>query len=192
MDPVAEFSRYLIPAFWLIWLIGWIAAAGRVKRTRWRESGLAAFVNRFPMFVGILLLGVPRGWPTLLSDRLFEPGSAAPIIGTVCVGLGLAFAGWARWHLGRNWSGHVTVKEGHTLVRSGPYRTIRHPIYSGLGLALVGTALAIGTARALLGAGLIMVSFVIRTRVEEARMRATFPEYDDYRRHSWALVPPIF
>ena len=70
-------------------------------------------------------------------------------IGLALLCAGLAFAVWARVELGRNWSGSVTVKEGHELIRSGPYAYVRHPIYTGLIAALIGTAVIIGTLRAL-------------------------------------------
>jgi protein-S-isoprenylcysteine O-methyltransferase Ste14 len=106
---------------------------------------------------------------------------------------GLLFTFWARWHLGANWSGAVTVKQDHTLVVSGPYRWIRHPIYTGITTALFGTALAVGTARAFVGAALILVGFLIKLQVEEARMRETFPaDYVDYSRHTSRLIPGVF
>ena len=110
----------------------------------------------------------------------------------VVVLLGLLFAGWARIHLGGNWSGTVTVKENHTLVTGGPYHFVRHPIYTGLLLALIGTALAIGAAYGFIATGLILIGFVIKLEVEEARMRDTFPEYADYSRHTARLIPKVF
>lgn len=64
---------------------------------------------------------------------------------------GLLLALWSRFVLGRNWSAAVTVKQGHSLVRNGPYAIVRHPIYSGFLLALLGTAIARGTVGAFIG-----------------------------------------
>ena len=90
---------------------------------------------------------------------------------------------WARVHLGRNWSGSVTVKEGHELIRSGPYRYVRHPIYTGLLAAVLGSAIASGTVRALLGLLIIAAALLRKLRVEERFMRETFPgEYQRYAR----------
>jgi protein-S-isoprenylcysteine O-methyltransferase Ste14 len=134
-----------------------------------------------------------RGPHGFFAWRIVPLGDAAPILGVVLTAAGLLFTVWARVHLGGNWSGNVTVKEGHTLVTNGPYRWVRHPIYTGVFLALIGTALAVGTARAFVGAGLILLGFVIKLRVEEARMRETFPaDYGDYSRRTARLIPGVY
>jgi protein-S-isoprenylcysteine O-methyltransferase Ste14 len=103
---------------------------------------------------------------------------------------GVALAIWARTILGRNWSATVTVKQDHTLVRSGPYSAVRHPIYSGLLLASLGTALAIGELHSLLAVGIGLVGFRIKSKLEEQFMMEQFGrEYEEYRQHSWALLP---
>jgi protein-S-isoprenylcysteine O-methyltransferase Ste14 len=191
MSALAEASRYLIPAFWLIWLAIWIAASLSNKRTRSRESTRSALYNRVPVVVGAAMLAAPQWLPATLTYR-FLTGPEPPAFGTLLVFAGLAFALWARWHLGRNWSGAVVVKEEHTLIRSGPYRLVRHPIYSGMGLALFGTALATGEARGFVGAALIVFGFVLKLQAEEERMRETFPEYDDYARRTARLIPGVF
>ncbi|HUI34638.1 MAG TPA: isoprenylcysteine carboxylmethyltransferase family protein [Stellaceae bacterium] len=191
MRQFAEASRYLIPAFWLIWLAIWIAASARVKRAQSREPARSAILNRAPVLIGAAMLAAPQWLPAALTHR-FLTGATPPAIGTLLVFAGLAFAVWARWHLGRNWSSAVVVKEGHSLIRSGPYRLVRHPIYSGMVLALFATALAIGEARGFIGAGLILFGFIVKLRAEEERMHETFPEYDDYARHTARLVPGVF
>ena len=104
--------------------------------------------------------------------------------------VGLVFSVWARVHLGRNWSGVVTVKQGHELIRTGPYAYVRHPIYTGLIAAMVGTAIASGTVRAAIGVLIIAASFVVKLRREEVFMRETFPgEYPRYAAEVPALVP---
>ena len=87
------------------------------------------------------MLVAPQWLPAALTRRLLT-GLLSPALGAMLLFTGLTLTVWARWHLGRNWSSAVAVKEGHTLVRSGPYRAVRHPIYTGLVLALPGTALA--------------------------------------------------
>jgi len=192
MNALADASRYLIRAFWAIWLAGWMLAAIRVKRTQWRETGAAAIWNRAPVLLGAAMLVAPQWLPPSIRYRFVPAGPQLPAIGTILVLLGLLFAGWARIHLGGNWSGTVTVKENHTLVTGGPYHFVRHPIYTGLLLALIGTALAIGAAYGFIATGLILIGFVIKLEVEEARMRDTFPEYADYSRHTARLIPKVF
>ena len=193
MTGLAELSRYLIPGLWVVWIVVWTVAAFGMKRTQWRESRAAAIYNRGPVLLGTFIFLFPRTLPAALTYRFLPPGPALPAIGTVLVALGLLFAFWARWHIGRNWSGTVTVKENHTLVRSGPYRWVRHPIYSGMGLALIGTALAIGAAYGFIATALILAGFIVKLTVEEARMREAFPvEYGDYSRRTARLIPGVF
>ncbi len=108
----------------------------------------------------------------------------------VAAGLGLAV--WARAHLGRNWSGIVTVKKDHALIRTGPYRIVRHPIYTGLLLALIGTAAAIGEWRGVVAVICALIGFLRKIQVEEKRMRENFPEYSRYRQQTAALIPLLY
>jgi protein-S-isoprenylcysteine O-methyltransferase Ste14 len=103
---------------------------------------------------------------------------------------GLAFTVWARMHLGRNWSGAVTLKEGHELIRTGPYACVRHPIYAGLLVALLGGAVACGELRALIGFAVVTGAFQRKLSIEERFMRENFPEqYRAYCLEVPALIP---
>jgi protein-S-isoprenylcysteine O-methyltransferase Ste14 len=105
---------------------------------------------------------------------------------------GIAFAIWARFWLGGNWSSAVSVKVGHELIRSGPYAWVRHPIYSGLLVALFGTALARARPVGFLAVALFWLGFWIKSRMEEEFMRQTFGErYTEYVRETGALIPKI-
>ena len=192
MNSLASASRWLIPAFWIAWLAIWIGASFNVKRTREREDWRTGFYNRAPVTLGAVMLAWPGWLPVALTRRLLW-GPEGPALGTVLVAAGLAFSLWARWHLGRNWSGIVTVKQDHTLITDGPYRFVRHPIYSGLLLALLGSALATGAPYGFVAIALILIGFVIKLRVEEERMRQTFPaDYDSYSRHTARLIPGVY
>jgi protein-S-isoprenylcysteine O-methyltransferase Ste14 len=102
-------------------------------------------------------------------------------------------AWWSRRHLGRNWSGNVRIAEEHELIRSGPYRFVRHPIYTAmLGMAL-GTTIVSGQYHSLLGLLIVGIAYWRKIRIEEAALGEAFgAEYDEYRRKSWALIPVIF
>ena len=103
---------------------------------------------------------------------------------------GILFAWWARLHLGRLWSSAITRKEGHRVIDTGPYGLVRHPIYTGLITAVLGTAIVSGTVRAAVGLVIITVSLLRKRRTEEAFMRETFPgEYERYSAEVPGLVP---
>ena len=192
MSSLAEASRYLIPAFWIIWLAIWIGASFNVRRTREREDWRTGIYNRVPVLLGAAMLTAPQLLPAALTRR-FLIGPDPPAIGTLLVAAGLVFSVWARWHLGRNWSGIVTVKQDHTLVTTGPYRRVRHPIYTGLLVGLLGTALAIGAPYGFIATALILVGLVIKLHVEEERMRDTFrADYEAYSRRTARLIPGVY
>jgi len=112
-------------------------------------------------------------------------------VGLVVVGLG--FSGWARLHLGRLWSGRVTLKENHEIVRSGPYTFVRHPIYTGLVLAIVGTALTQITLAAIAGLVLATIGLMIKIRQEERLLTEHFgATYESYQRNVRALIPYVW
>ena len=107
--------------------------------------------------------------------------------------LGFAFTWWARIHLGRFWSAAVTLKADHTLIRSGPYAITRHPIYTGLLLAVLATALARGSLSGLLGFGLILLGLVLKLRQEEQFLNTQFGSaYDAYKKDVPALIPRLW
>lgn len=105
-------------------------------------------------------------------------------------GAGLCFAVWARMHLGKYWSSRVTLKENHRVIQTGPYASVRHPIYSGLILALFGTAITLGTISAFVGFAFMLISFVRKLKIEETWLRSQFgAEYEAYQNRVKALIP---
>jgi protein-S-isoprenylcysteine O-methyltransferase Ste14 len=104
-----------------------------------------------------------------------------------------AMAIWARVHLGKNWAAEVRIGEGHELVQSGPYRIVRHPIYTAMLGMFVGTALASSQVHALVSIALLFLAYLRKTRLEEEILHGTFgAKFDEYRRQTWSLVPPIY
>ena len=168
--------------FWLYWLV----AAFSMKRGRvpWsRELRIRAVI--VVVVVILIRLGAFRR-----HDLNTDPWRAA--VGLALFALGLGFAIWARVHIGRNWGTPMTQKEEPELVTSGPYHLVRHPIYSGILLAGIGTAVALSwlwlTAVALAG-----VYFLYSATVEERYLAEQFPDtYPVYRRSTKMLVPFIF
>jgi protein-S-isoprenylcysteine O-methyltransferase Ste14 len=169
-------------AFWLYWLV----AAFSVKRGRvpWsRELRIRAVIA--VIVIALVRVGVFRGHG-LNTDPL-RAG-----LGLVLFALGLAFAVWARVHIGRNWGAPMTQKDEPVLVTSGPYHLVRHPIYSGILVAGVGTAVALSW-QWLIAVALAGFYFIYSAIVEERYLAEQFPDtYPEYSRSTKMLLPYIF
>ena len=183
--------KYVIPFLWLACAVYWLLSASKVKATAREESIASSAAHLVPMFVAILLLFGPASLPWgFLGERMLPGGPATHWIGAAVVAVGLAFAAWARVHLGKNWSGTVTLKSDHELIRSGPYRFVRHPIYSGGLLAMAGTVVARGEWRGLLAVLILFATLWWKLQLEERWMGETFGEdYTKYRSEVSALIP---
>ena len=179
-------------AMWLIWIAIWVVMARRVKTTVHTESLGQRLLHLIPLYVAFYLL-VARSVPWPALEIRFVPRAYWPAnLGIALTIAGLALAVWARLWLAGNWSGYVTLKSGHELITTGPYRYARHPIYTGLLLALIGTGIAVGEVRALLAVLLAAGSFWWKLRREEALMRSEFGStYVEYAARVKALVPGV-
>jgi protein-S-isoprenylcysteine O-methyltransferase Ste14 len=192
MDSLYElFYDYAIRCLWLTWAAYWLLSAYGVKAAARRESIFSSAMHLVPITVAVLLLFAPSSLPWgHLGERMLPSEPASRWLGIAIVAAGLAFAVWGRVHLGNNWSGRVTVKSDHKLIRSGPYRFVRHPIYSGILLAATGTAIARGEWRALLALGILFATLWWKLRFEERWMGEIFGEgYAKYRSEVSALIP---
>ena len=188
MTPV-----HAIYLLWCVWLLSWMVAALWSNRTEKRAGLGTELVFRVLIYLGsILLFAFPLRHDFYAQVQLWNLGDALSWILVALTIAGFSFAWWARIHLGRLWSDWgVTKKVGHHVVDSGPYRLVRHPIYSGLILAAFATALAKGTSFAVLGAALIALALYIKARREERFLRAELDEnaYEAYSRRTAMLVP---
>jgi len=169
-------------AFWLYWLV----AAFSIKRGRvpWsRELRIRVVI------VALVILLIRLG---AFRDHRANSDPWLAAIGLVLFALGLAFAIWARVHIGRNWGTPMTQKIEPELVTSGPYRLVRHPIYSGIILAGVGTALALSWLW-LPVVALAAIYLAYSATVEERYLAEQFPDsYPSYKRSTKMLVPFVF
>jgi protein-S-isoprenylcysteine O-methyltransferase Ste14 len=182
----------LIAGIWIFWFVFWRFAARGAKQVEQQESIGSRLSYLVPMLIVIALV-MWQSWPGWLGTQLYDGDWTEYWVGLAVLVFGLLLAVWGRRALGDNWSGRVTVKNDHELVRSGPYRRIRHPIYAGGLLGLLGTALASGKVSAFLGVMLAVCALVYKLRIEERWMLAQFGSvYRDYQRASWALVPLIY
>ena len=185
--------RWLFPALWAAWAFYWWLTSIDVKETVRRESFLSRAMHLGPMLVAAAMLWAPAlNVPGL--DARFMPWAAWEFRTGVLVTLaGLAFAVWARRHIGRNWSAIVTLKHDHELVTSGPYALVRHPIYTGLLFGFLGSAIALGQWRGLLAVAIVYVALLRKYKLEERWMHERFGvAYDAYRARVKALVPYLF
>lgn len=184
------FFQTLIPALWLGWLAFWILAARNAKETARQESAGSRLLHAAPLIGGGILLASPHVLGPAMEQRFHPHTFDWFLLGLALVVVGLGFSVAARMWLGRNWSGRVTLKKDHELVQSGPYALVRHPIYTGLLLALVGTGITIDRWRALMALPLLVAGIIYKISVEERFMRAQFGEaYARYRARVKALVP---
>jgi protein-S-isoprenylcysteine O-methyltransferase Ste14 len=183
-------SRQWIEALWLLFGAYWLVSALKRKKTKQRESVLQRIGYTLPLAAGFYLLYQQQplyGW---FPTRFLPAGSFGEWLGVLLTAAGIAVAFWARWHLGTNWSGVVTLKEGHELIRTGPYRTIRHPIYTGILLALLGTAFNFGQVRALLAVAIVWLSFYVKARREESFLSQEFgPGFAEHKQHTGMFLP---
>ena len=185
---------HLIEAAWLVFLLYWAWSARRVKGAR-RSEPLSPRLLKYwlPLAVAACLIQRVRAYPSsLLHLRVLPESTSLLVLGLLLTWLGVALAIRARVVLGRNWSSEVQVKHDHELIVRGPYRWVRHPIYTGLLLAILGSALALGELRGVIAFAIIAVSFWFKLRLEERWMGEQFGgAYDDYRRRTKALVPGL-
>jgi len=168
-------------AFWIYWLV----AAFSMKRGRLplaRELRIRAVI--FVLVIILLRLGAFQN-----NGLNSDPWLAG--LGLVLFAAGLGFAIWARIHIGRNWGTPMSQKNDPELVTSGPYQLVRHPIYSGILVAGIGTAVALSWSW-LVAVALAGIYFVYSATIEERNLTEQFPDaYPEYRRSTKMLVPFI-
>jgi protein-S-isoprenylcysteine O-methyltransferase Ste14 len=184
--------RLVFPVMWLLWAAYWWLASYAAKHTDRREPLGSRLLHVLPLLFSGWLLWSDRLDGSFLGVRMFPRTTWVFWAATLITAVGLLFAVWARVHLGRNWSGTVTIKQDHELIVSGPYALVRHPIYTGLLVALLGTATARGEWRGLLAVLIAGAALWRKLGVEERWMTERFgQQYEDYRRRVPALVPRL-
>jgi protein-S-isoprenylcysteine O-methyltransferase Ste14 len=180
----------VIQILWIAMFAIWVLAGFTLKQT---EQSRSEGMSRIAVYV------VWGGWWLLfghgfgidpLSRRLLEPAMTTVCIGLAITATGLAFAVLARLYLGDNWSALTEVKEGHELIRIGPYAIVRHPIYSGLMLATLGTAVAYGEVSGFVGFFMVVAAWSYKSRLEESAMVEQFgAQYETYQAKVKGLLP---
>ncbi len=184
------FYRWFFPVLWAAFLLFWQIKAINTKTTVRLESAASRIFRSLMFIAAIVLMSAPDLPAPFLYGNLLSRTYATFYTGAAMALAGLAFAVWAREHLGRNWSRSVTVKQDHELITSGPYALARHPIYTGILAAFLGTAIAEAQVRSAIAFLLVTVAIYFKLRLEEQWMRAQFgPTYGAYAQRVRALVP---
>jgi protein-S-isoprenylcysteine O-methyltransferase Ste14 len=185
---VSSAIAYTWEALGLVWLAG----LAFTKRTVQRQPIGTRLFHLALAMIGFTLLGshwFEQGW---FAVRFVPESNTFQFGGLAITIAGCLFAIWARLTLGSNWSGQATVKAGHELIVTGPYALARHPIYTGLVTAALGTALAIGEMRCIFGFFIVVLALLIKMSQEERLMLQTFPQaYPKYRQRVKALIPGL-
>jgi len=184
-----DWPIYLSLALWFAFITYWSVAARSAGATQSSESRATRAVHERMLNGALLLLFIPVPG---LREHLIERTQTA-----IAIGLGVQIASgllgvWARRILGRNWSGAITIVVGHQLVRSGPYRVLRHPIYTAMIGMFIGSAIISGEVHALIGVLLVTYAYRRKIRMEEVNLLTQFGEvYEQYQKKTWALVPGV-
>lgn len=180
----------IVSGCWLVFVAIWLLAAVSTKRTVYRESRTQRLRYWVLLVIAYVLLIYGRELPYPLNLRIIPYAARIASAAAILCVAGLVFALWARLILGRNWSGVVTLKEGHELVERGPYRFVRHPIYTGMLAMFFATALVQRHLAGFVGVLLLFASFWIKLGREENLMLQQFPErYAAYRQRTKRIIP---
>ena len=175
---------------WLAWILVWMIWAAQSKKTQEQESFGSIISYGVFAWTGMYVALYRNSLGAWGRNTVLPPSAWMAWCAVVLAALGFAITFWARAILGNNWSGTVAVKVEHELIRTGPYRWVRHPIYSGLMLAIIGTLIAFDQWRGFVALPLLWAAFTIKRLKEEQFMRQTFgDQYVEYCRTTGAIFP---
>jgi protein-S-isoprenylcysteine O-methyltransferase Ste14 len=192
-ESLLTIVEYLWSAFGLYWLAAAArgrSAAGTEHQTG--ESHLFRVVRLSILAATFALLFWQRLAIGFLGSRFISDFPALDYAGFVATLAGLGLATWARIHLGQNWSDKVVIQAGHQLIRTGPYARLRHPIYSGVLLGVLGTALVLGEWRGVIAFLLLLSNYAVKARKEDRVLAESFGgEFQEHRRRAGFLLPRV-
>lgn len=181
----------LIVALWALLAVVWgTTALYDTKPTVRAQSSGSRLVQTALLACGFFLLYRASIGIEWLDKPIVDQRGWIAWIGVWITAGGVALAIWARTYLGGNWSGTATLKAGHTLIRGGPYRIVRHPIYTGILIAVLGTAIVNGSLHAMFALPFFILSYWLKIRTEETLLTSLFGrDYLQYRQQVKALIP---
>lgn len=185
-----SYEYWGIASLWLLWAAYWMVSARGTKQSAQAEPRSSRLTHLVLLAAAFALAVLPGLGIRLLGWRIIPDRIIAFVIGVGIEALGLGFAVWARVHLGQYWSATIDIKTEHQLIRSGPYALVRHPIYTGLVLAFVGTVLAEDEISGLLVLGLVVIAYTRKIWIEETWLACQLgEEYSAYQRKVKRLIP---
>ena len=180
----------IVRACWILFCVIWLLASFWTKQSIYKDRR-GFWRYSLPLFVGAYLIFSARRFSDPLTSRVI-PESLEWVGVALCVA-GLLFCVWARFTLGRNWSGMVTFKGGHELITRGPYAIVRHPIYTGLLMMILGTVIGYGHIVGIIGLPFVFWGLWIKLHLEEKLMLKEFPDqYSAYQRQVKRIIPFVF
>jgi protein-S-isoprenylcysteine O-methyltransferase Ste14 len=187
---VSDVFRLLLGIPWVVFITYWTVGAFKTRATRETEPFASRFAVLAIEVVGYLLIFRTSTGIGFLANRVLPRNLPGPVVGVLLTWSGIALAIWARYHLAEYWSARITIKEGHELIRTGPYTRLRHPIYSGLILATIGSALVIDRWRCVLGLCLVVAGYCFKAKKEESMLSQQFGEaFREHQKHTGFLLP---
>jgi protein-S-isoprenylcysteine O-methyltransferase Ste14 len=187
---IVTWPTRLLALIWLAWVVSWVVASFWSGRTKSFVPTWDSWVYRLPILIGAILLS-PWTADAVGAGQLYHPGEIGTYVLALVVLFGISFTWWARIHLGRFWSNAITHKEDHRIIDTGPYGVVRHPIYTGLIIAILATGLAVATWTSILGALFIAFGEWQKARMEEGFLSVELGQdaYSVYSRRVPMIVP---
>jgi protein-S-isoprenylcysteine O-methyltransferase Ste14 len=177
---------------WIVFLVYWLVAAIKTRATRQEEAFASRYLVVSLQALGFVLVFSRATGIGFLGNRFMPRDFASAISGVALTWLGIGLAIWARYHLAEYWSARVTIKEDHQLIRTGPYAHLRHPIYSGVILATIGSALVIDEWRCVLGICVVLAAFCLKAKREETMLSQQFGSaFDAHKQSTGFLIPRL-
>ena len=185
--------RAITSVCWIVIWVYWSFGAPRRRPSKRKVARTFTVLNTGLLYLSFLLVWLGRSVPGSRGLLVVPQAILIYVAGTVFTIIGVVFAIWSRQLLSTNWSGAVAITEGQQFIRSGPYAIVRHPIYTGLLLALFGTTLVASTIGSLLGFVLAILSLWQKAAIEEQFLVVEFGErYINYQREVKFLIPFIY
>jgi protein-S-isoprenylcysteine O-methyltransferase Ste14 len=180
---------YLTIGFWLLVWLYWTIKA----KTNSQTSFQFEIISLAKLMFSFLIIYLPLLTGRWFAKELYAGNNWTSIAGVSLCGLGIGFAIWARNILGKNWSGKVMIQKEHSLIKEGPYGLVRHPQYTGLLLALFGTALVLGQIFGFVWTLFLMIGIIAKSKKEEKILAGKFPnEYQEYKQKVKMIIPFIY